>query len=82
MKPKIVAASAAVACILLAAWPTAAQSPCSIALGEGLKAYEIGRFNQVIDLLQECSQGSRQATRNEQVEALRLVAMTLLLANV
>ena len=75
MKPKIVAASAAVACILLAAWPTAAQSPCSIALGEGLKAYEIGRFNQVIDLLQECSQGSRQATRNEQVEALRLVAM-------
>jgi outer membrane receptor for ferrienterochelin and colicins len=51
-----------------------AQSPCSIALSRAQKVYETGRFADVVGLLATCGQGA-QATRGEQVEALRLEAM-------
>jgi outer membrane receptor for ferrienterochelin and colicins len=64
------------AIFLWVAWarPLSAQSPCNIALIEAQKAYDIGRFEEVLDHLDVCVQGA-ETTRNEEVEALRLVAM-------
>jgi outer membrane receptor for ferrienterochelin and colicins len=64
------------AVFLLVGWAyqAMAQSPCNIALTEAQKAYEIGRFAEVVSRLDLCAQGT-ETPRSEQIESLRLVAM-------
>ena len=61
--------------LLMGARLAEAQSSCGIALGQAQKAYAIGRFADVIDLLATCGRGTEAITRGEELEALRLETM-------